>query len=341
MPGGSSLPSPSFSPAGSTPPQAYFIGLEQPGVPAVTGYWVIPSQQHWAHGVSGTSSAFAAPEGTWYSTSGYLTTSENGMVEDTSLGRINHKVQFGILKKGAVAPPTGNVKASDLTRDFWDKTKQASRDGIAAHVDQVGGTGKESPVGTLGCFGARDSPAVAGLTPIQYGKNGKPIGGGVPYLDGGDTGTTDPAMLVRHQEAMKAVFQKPGVPLQVEHYKTQAEVEQRLADLTRDYDIWNKPAHHLINPWLNPPVVPLSKAGTDGVPMFDLLTGRPDVLVGPDLHPLSYAAPACTHEGGGCVIQGSSSVLVGKELFQVGREADPTSDGLLLQSDVESLRIGD
>jgi hypothetical protein len=329
---GNQAPSPSFAPADAAPPQAYFIGLEQNGVSAATGYWVIPSEQHWAHGVSGTRTALRAPEGTWYSTSGYLTTSENGMVENTELGKINHKVQFGILKKGAVAPPTGNAKESDLTRKFWDDLKKGNRDGIAAHVDQVGGKGKESPVGTLGCFGVLDSPATAGLTPIQYNKKGQKIGGGVPFLTGGDTGTTDPGMLVRHQDAMKKVFDKPGVPLQVEYYRSQAEVEQRLADLTRDYDIFHKPAHQLLNPYLTP----LSQAGS-----YDLLFGRTDVLVGPDGHMLSFAAPESLHKGGGSVADGSSTVRVGLEQFPVGRETDPTTDGLLLKSDVEWLRIGD
>lgn len=66
--------------------------------------------------------------------------------------------------------------------------------------------------------------------------------------------------------------------------------------------------------------------------------GFPTVAIGSDLRRVGYACEECTHEGGGYVIEGSSSVYVGKYPF--ARIADATNDGLGVVSGAETVFIG-
>lgn len=66
-----------------------------------------------------------------------------------------------------------------------------------------------------------------------------------------------------------------------------------------------------------------------------LVIGFPTVAIGSGLHCAGYANPACVHEGGGHVKEGSSGVYLG--LFPFARVGDRTSDGLAVVTGADAM----
>lgn len=69
-----------------------------------------------------------------------------------------------------------------------------------------------------------------------------------------------------------------------------------------------------------------------------LLKGYPTVAIGETMRLVGYANPACVHQGGGYVCEGSATVYVGQ--FPFARIGDATSDQLAVASGAETVFIG-
>lgn len=69
-----------------------------------------------------------------------------------------------------------------------------------------------------------------------------------------------------------------------------------------------------------------------------LLHGFPTVAIGSNTRLVGYAFQDCLHDGGGYVLEGSSTVYVGKYPF--ARITDPTSDGLAVVTGDETVFVG-
>ena len=62
------------------------------------------------------------------------------------------------------------------------------------------------------------------------------------------------------------------------------------------------------------------------------------VGIGSNMRLVGYACEKCVHDGGGYVIEGSSTVYVGK--YPLARVGDATSDGLAVVTGDETVFVG-
>jgi hypothetical protein len=85
-----------------------------------------------------------------------------------------------------------------------------------------------------------------------------------------------------------------------------------------------------------PPAKPTASAG--GGP--ELLYGDLTVFHGPDERAIGYAAATSMHQGGGYMIEGSTTVFVGPQLLPVSRVGDATSDGMFAVSGADDFLVG-
>lgn len=87
-----------------------------------------------------------------------------------------------------------------------------------------------------------------------------------------------------------------------------------------------------------PPTKPKPTASAGGG--TELLYGYGTVLHGTDNRTIGYADAASTHEAGGHMAQGSSTVFVGPEQYPVSRVGDATSDGMFAVTGAEDFLVG-
>ncbi len=278
----------------------YFLGVRDGGRSG--GALVFPDQAKSYYASSGPWGNGKLPEGK------YSLGKKEPAEKAVSLGNAKFKYRLtGVTKKGGPAA-AGNM---------WDPDNKIMRDGLLIHADSNG-------PGTKGCIGVRGTHFSTGRA--SSAADGVDVTA-AQEVDGLlDTMTTsgDTTVVVKYFDSvadMEAYHKEiaPGteVPKTPEDYQKDLEARKKAAEEAKkkkEQEAARKKA----------------KKG-NGKPSktnkgAQLLKGEKTVFVGDKRLEVAYAHAECVHSGGGCVIDGSQSIFVGKARGKLGRVGDPTSD---------------
>jgi hypothetical protein len=154
------------------------------------------------------------------------------------------------------------------------------------------------PAGTLGCVGVRGTPYARGA--VTDPTPGSADMNAINHTDGLLDGRNGESQLI------------------VKRFKTQEELD---AYKKRQRQLREYPSG-------------ISKTNNDA----SLRNGQHDVLAGAEQRKVAYVGGACIHSQGGQIADGSCSVFVGTGQFKLARKTDPTTDGQVVATGIDSVQ---